>query len=105
MTTGILSTCRWTGDASRNERSSPPRQSIGPIDELMCKQVGTFYDEWKDAKRKVDERPQGGPFSRQRRDGRLRRLYRRDAAEILDHVARVRPMIIELIADVQRKAS
>src|SRR5215813_7536313 len=31
-----------------------PRQSIGPIDELMCKQIGEFFSQYQDAKRKVD---------------------------------------------------
>jgi hypothetical protein len=82
-----------------------PRQSIGPIDELMCEQVGTFYSQFKDAKRKVDlhVREVGlsaavdvlGPFVT---------YVDTMPPRILDHVARVRPMIIELIADVQRKA-
>src|SRR5215510_13671884 len=31
-----------------------PRQSIGPIDQLMCEQIGDFYSGYKDAKRRVD---------------------------------------------------
>jgi hypothetical protein len=82
-----------------------PRQSIGPIDQLMCEQIGNFYSSYKDAKRKVDAhvREVGLEAAHNVIEGFV--AYT-DAMpqKILDHVARVRPMIIELIADVQRKA-
>jgi hypothetical protein len=92
--------------AAMNGLPLHPRQSIGPIDELMCKQVGTFYDEWKDAKRKVDEHVRKVGLSAAN-DVMGGFIAYTDAMpqRILDHVARVRPMIIELIADVERKAS
>src|SRR5215510_3008047 len=31
-----------------------PRQSIGPIDELMCERIGGYCNQFQDAKRKVD---------------------------------------------------
>ena len=82
-----------------------PRQSIGPIDELMREQIGSFYSEFKDAKRKVDLHVREVGLSAAQ-DVLDRFVTYVDAMpqRILDHVARVRPMIIELIADVQRKA-
>jgi hypothetical protein len=82
-----------------------PRQSIGPIDELMCEQVGTFYSQYKDAKHKVDlhVREVGLSAAHDVVD-RFVTYVDTMPPRILDHVARVRPMIIELIADVQRKA-
>ena len=82
-----------------------PRQSIGPIDELMCQQLGTFYNAYKDAKRKVDLHVQEVGLSAAQ-DVLAGFVAYVDAMpqKILGHVAEVRPMIIELIADVQRKA-
>jgi hypothetical protein len=82
-----------------------PRQSIGPIDELMCEQVGTFYSQYKDAKHKVDlhVREVGLSAAHDVVD-RFVTYVDTMPPRILDHVARVRPMIIELIADVQRNA-
>src|SRR5262249_420885 len=31
-----------------------PRQSIGPIDDLMCERIGGYFSQFQDAKRKVD---------------------------------------------------
>ena len=82
-----------------------PRQSIGPIDELMREQVGAFYSEFKDAKRKVDLHVREvGLSAAQDVLDRFVTYVDTMPRRILDHVARVRPMIIELIADVQRKA-
>ena len=59
-----------------------PRQSIGPIDELMCEQIGSFYSEFKDAKRKVDLHVREvGLSAAQGRTGSLRDLCRCYAAE------------------------
>ena len=82
-----------------------PRQSIGPIDELMCQQIGTFYTAYKDAKRKVDLHVQEVGLSAAQ-DVLAGFVAYVDAMpqKILGYVAEVRPMIIELIADVQRKA-
>jgi len=81
-----------------------PRQSIGPIDELMCKQIGTFSSQYWDAKQKVDQHVAkvGVPAAS---DVVARFVAYVDAMppKILDHVARVRPMIIDLIAEVQNK--
>ena len=81
-----------------------PRQSIGPIDELMCKQIGAFYDQYRDAKQKVDLHVERVGYETAR-DVVERFMTYVDAmpSRILDHVAKVRPMIIDLIADVQNK--
>jgi hypothetical protein len=82
-----------------------PRQSIGPIDQLMCEQIGNFYSSYKDAKRKVDThvREVGLEAAHDVIEGFVAYTHAMPQ-KILDHVARVRPMIIELITDVQRKA-
>jgi hypothetical protein len=83
-----------------------PRQSIGPIDELMCEQIGAFYSQYKDAKRKVDSHVREvGLSAAQDVLVPFVAYVESMPSRILDHVARVRPMIIELIADVQRKAA
>jgi hypothetical protein len=81
-----------------------PRQSIGPIDELMCKQIGAFYGQYCDAKQKVDLHVEKVGFQAAS-DVVERFVTYVDAMppRILDYVAKVRPMIIELIADVQSK--
>jgi hypothetical protein len=81
-----------------------PRQSIGPIDELMCKQIGAFYGQYCDAKQKVDLYVEKVGFQAAR-DVVERFVTYVDAMppRILDYVAKVRPMIIDLIADVQSK--
>ncbi len=83
-----------------------PRQSIGPIDELMCKQIGAFYGQYCDAKQKVDQHVEKVGFQAARDvvEGFVAYV---DAMppRILDYVAKVRPMIIDLIADVQSKGA
>jgi hypothetical protein len=82
-----------------------PRQSIGPIDELMCEQIGAVYSQYKDAKRKVDLHVREvGLSAAQDALVHFVAYVETMPSRILDHVARVRPMIIELIADVQRDA-
>ena len=83
-----------------------PRQSIGPIDQLMCQQIGDFYTSYKDAKRKVDARvAEVGLSAATDVMAGFVAFTHAMPQRILDHVARVRPMIIGLIADVQRKAA
>jgi len=83
-----------------------PRQSIGPIDELMCKQIGGFFSQYQDAKRKVDSHVEevGIQAAMEMIQGFVTYVDNMPP-RILDHVARVRPMIIELIADVQSKGA
>jgi hypothetical protein len=81
-----------------------PRQSIGPIDELMCKQIGTYFDEFQDAKRKLDAHvEQVGMQAALGAIGSFATYADDMPPRILDYVVRVRPMIIELIAEVQSK--
>jgi hypothetical protein len=83
-----------------------PRQSIGPIDELMCKQIGDYFSHYQDAKRKVDAHvEQVGIQAAMDVISGFTTYVENIPPRILDHVARVRPMIIELIADVQSKAA
>ena len=82
-----------------------PQQSIGPIDELMCKQIGTFYSQYWDAKQKVDQHVQkAGLHAAHDVVARFVTYVEAMPPRILDYVAKVRPMIIDLIADVQNKA-
>jgi hypothetical protein len=68
-------------------------------------QIGNFYNSYKDAKRKVDAhvREVGLEAAHDVIEGFVAYSHAMPQ-KILDHVARVRPMIIELITDVQRKA-
>jgi hypothetical protein len=83
-----------------------PQQSIGPIDQLMCEQVGGFYSQFKDAKAKVDAQVRAlGPVAAHPVLDLFVTYVDAMPQRILDHVAKVRPMIVELIADVQRQAA
>jgi hypothetical protein len=79
---------------------------VDPIDQLMLEQMSVFYSQYKDAKRKVDQHVSevGLAASHDLLD-RFVSYVEGIPPRILDHVARVRPMIIDLIADVQRKSA
>jgi len=82
-----------------------PCQSIGPIDDLMCKQIGTFHSQYWDAKQKVDQHVQKvGPVAASDVIAGFVAYVDAMPARILGYVAEVRPMIVALIADVQNKA-
>jgi hypothetical protein len=83
-----------------------PRQSIEPIDKLMCDQIGDFHKQYLDAKAKADAHVAALGIS-QAREVIDRFVTYSDAMprRIIDHVDKVRPMIVALIADVQSKAS
>ena len=82
-----------------------PCQSIDPIDELMCKQIGTFHSQYVEAKQKVDQHVQRvGPLAANDVIAAFVAYVDAMPARILEHVAKVRPMIVALIADVQNKA-
>ncbi|WP_076860416.1 hypothetical protein [Bradyrhizobium mercantei] len=82
-----------------------PQQSIDPIDELMCKQIGGFYSQFKEGKQKVDAhvREVGISAAHDMLD-KFVTYVDQMPRQILDHIAIVRPKIIELIADVQSRA-
>jgi hypothetical protein len=83
-----------------------PRQSIGPIDELMRKQIGGYFSQFQDAKRKLDLHiEEVGIQAAVDVIGGFTTYVENMPPKILDYVARVRPMIIELIADVQSKGA
>ncbi len=83
-----------------------PRQSIGPIDELMREQIGAYFSQCEDARRKVDAHiEEVGIQAAMEVIGRFVTYVDNMPPRILDHVARVRPMIIALIADVQSKGA
>jgi hypothetical protein len=83
-----------------------PRQSIGPIDELMREQIGAFFSQYQDAKRKVDSHvEQVGIQAAMGVTESFVAYVHKMPERILDHVARLRPMIIGLIADVQSKGA
>jgi hypothetical protein len=83
-----------------------PCQSIGPIDELMREQIGDYFSQCEDARRKVDAHIEevGIQAATDVIEGFVTYVDNMPA-RILDHVARVRPMIIALIADVQSKSA
>jgi hypothetical protein len=83
-----------------------PLQSIGPIDTLMCEQIGVYFSNFQDAKRKVDAHVAEVGFSQgQALVDRFIAYVDDLPGKIVGHVDRVRPMIIELIAEVQNKAA
>ena len=83
-----------------------PRQSIGPIDELMCERIGGYFSQFQDAKRKVDAHiDEVGIQAAMDVIGKFVTYVDNMPARILAHVAEVRPMIIALIADVQSKGA
>jgi hypothetical protein len=83
-----------------------PCQSIGPIDKLMCEQIGSYFSQYQDAKRKVDAHVEEvGIQAATDVIEKFVTYVDNMPSRILDHVARVRPMIIELIADVQSKGA
>ena len=89
-------------------RSLPlhPCQSIGPIDELMREQIGAYFSQWQDAKRKVDAHVEEvGIQAATDVIEKFVAYVHNMPPRILDHVARVRPMIIQLIAEVQSKGA
>ena len=83
-----------------------PCQSIGPIDELMREQIGAYFSQYQDAKRKVDSHVEEvGIQAAMEVVERFVAYVDNMPPRILDHVARVRPMIIGLIAEVQSKGA
>lgn len=82
-----------------------PRQSIGPIDKLMCEQIGEYHKRHRDAKAKVDEHVRAvGPTEASKIIEQFVAYTDALAPKVLAHVEKVKPMIIALIADVQSKA-
>ena len=79
-----------------------PGVSIGPIDELMVKRIGEFHARFQDGRQKVDAMG----HSSEQIDAMEKFLAYKDQmrTSIIDYVETVKPMIIELIADVQSKA-
>jgi len=80
-----------------------PRQAIGPIDELMATRMGEFRARLEDGHRKVSPHvgtPEGAAIVE--RFLEFKDKMRRD---IVDYVGQIRPMLIELIADVQSKGA
>jgi len=83
-----------------------PRQSIGPIDDLMRERIGFYFSQYQDAKRKVDLHVEEvGMQAATDVIGSFVTYVDNMPPRILDFVAEVRPMIIELIADVQSKGA
>ena len=79
-----------------------PCQSIAPIDELMVERIGALHVKYNDAIGQVEQLRDLSNFGSAMEQfldykDRLRR-------EIIDYVLQVKPMIVELIADVQAKA-
>jgi hypothetical protein len=83
-----------------------PCQSIGPIDELMRERIGGYFSQFQDARRKVDSHiEEVGIQAAMDVIGSFVTYVENMPPRILDFVAEVRPMIIELIADVQSKGA
>ena len=82
-----------------------PCQSIGPIDELMCQRIGEFHSQYWDAKQKVDQQVQKAGFTATSElIAQFVGYVDAMPSSILDYVATVRPMIVALIADVQKNS-
>ncbi|MGY8662589.1 hypothetical protein Q3C01_09505 [Bradyrhizobium sp. UFLA05-109] len=82
-----------------------PRQSIGPIDKLMCELIGGFRSQLKDAQHKVDSHVREVGLSAAHDVLEKFRAYADHMPrQILDQIDVVRPKIIALIANVQSRA-
>ena len=79
-----------------------PGISIGPIDELMVQRIGEFHGRYEDGRRKVAGM-MGTPGQFDAMDKFLN-YKEKMRGDIVDYVQTVKPMIVELIADVQSKA-
>lgn len=79
-----------------------PGISIGPIDELMVKRIGEFHARFDGARKKID----AIGYSTEQIDEMEKFLVYKDQMRtgIIDYVETVKPMIVNLIADVQAKA-
>jgi hypothetical protein len=72
----------------------------------MCEQIGAYFSQYQDAKRKVDAHVEEvGIQAAMDVIDRFVTYVHDMPPRILDHVARVRPMIIGLIAEVQSKSA
>jgi hypothetical protein len=72
----------------------------------MREQIGAYFSQYQDAKRKVDSHVEEvGIQAAMAVVERFVAYVDNMPPRILDHVARIRPMIIELIADVQSKGA
>jgi hypothetical protein len=81
-----------------------PRQSIGPIDELMRERIASLFAQYQDAKRKVDAHVADVGLQAALDVIEKFVAYADNmSARILDHVAEIRPMIVGLIAEVEAK--
>ncbi len=83
-----------------------PRQSIGPIDELMVQRIGELYKQFKDGKSQVDVHVRKVGLTAAQPAIEAFVTYADAMPErILSFVAELRPMLVALIADVQSKAA
>jgi len=83
-----------------------PRQSIGPIDDLMHERIAALFAQYQDAKRKVDAHvAEVGLRAAMDMIEKFVTYVDTMSARILDHVAEVRPMIVGLIAEVESKGA
>ena len=83
-----------------------PLQSVTSIDELMVKQIGQFRTKWVEARRKVDAHI--NDVGADKASPVMEKFVAYSDAmpqQIIDHVTKVKPMIVDLIADVQRRAA
>lgn len=101
-----LPTDRATQAAMGGDLPLHPLQSIEAIDDLMVERMGDFHAQIMEGRRKVDAYIAKVGMSAAADMVEAFLAYSDATSQrIIDHVGKVRPMIIELIADVQRKAA
>lgn len=81
-----------------------PGVSIGPIDELMVERIGGFRDRFEDGRQKVNAIVLGDAPEQFEVMEKFLAYKDKMRTEIVDYVLSVKPMIVDLIADVQSKA-
>lgn len=81
-----------------------PCQSIGPIDELMVDRIGTLHRRHLDAMHRTEQAERHlDPTAALAAMEQFAALTEHLRKEIIDYVTKVKPMIVDLIADVQSK--
>lgn len=78
-----------------------PGVSIGPIDELMVERIGGFRDRFADGRRKVDAIMLGDAPEQFEVMDKFLAYKDKMRTEIVDYVLSIKPMIVDLIVDVQ----
>jgi hypothetical protein len=82
-----------------------PCQNIRPLDDLMCKQIGAFHNQYREAKQKVEQHvAKVGTFAANDVIVAFVEFVQAMPNRILANVAQVQPLIVAMIGDVQNRA-